>query len=378
MGTRAIRRASLLGTLVLVWGALNGLSLTAFAATSVPPTVTVNGATWVQVSNAGQLEYIDQNQDQYLASNIELMGNIDLAGYTGWVPIGGNETPGAYSGTFDGQGHAISGLIIGPSLGPARGFFGASSGTIENLSLNVRISDSKVPANTIETSCTGGLVGHQLSGSITRSDVSGQITGANVEHGIVATGGLVGVQCTGCISDSYSSAKVTGGIASLGYVLKGGLVGTQKGGVISDSYATGYVAGRTGVTNNPSRVSFVGGLVGLPDGKDVDSFFDDKTTDQASGAGFTGPVGSVPGLTGESNADMKKASTFVGWDFSHTWGINADVNGGYPYLLASPLNPGPAQNQMPEVPFAGVLPVLGMAGLGAAALIRRGRRARLG
>jgi hypothetical protein len=63
--------------------------------------------------------------------------------------------------------------------------------------------------------------------------------------------------------------------------------------------------------------------------------------------------------------------TAAGWDFTHTWGIGENVNNGYPYLLDSALNPASTAGQMPEVPFAGALPGLGIVGLAAWAYARR-------
>jgi len=357
-------------------GGIGALSMPAFAASDAPPTVTVNGVTWVQVSNASQLEYIDQNQSSYLSSNIELMGNIDLTGYTGWVPIGGNLVA-SYSGTFNGQGYLISGLTIDDLSDTYVGFFGETSGTIEGLGMDVKvdatgshqhvgslvgiqnegsITDSYAAGSVTGASFSenGGLVGVQGGGSITDSYATGSVTGAWFSE----NGGLVGVQGGGSITDSYATGSVTGA----SYSINGGLVGNQRGGSITDSYATGSVTG-VGFSMN-------GGLVGGPAGASISaSFFDQDTTSQSSGVGG----GGSSGVTGESTQAMTTETTFTeaGWDFTHTWGISATVNSGYPYLLDSTLNSASTEGQMPEVPFAGALPVLGIAGLSAWAYAKK-------
>lgn len=39
-------------------------------------------------------------------------------------------------------------------------------------------------------------------------------------------------------------------------------------------------------------------------------------------------------IQGKTNAQLKVESTFSGWDFVNTWGINPTINDGYPYLLS--------------------------------------------
>lgn len=352
------------------------MSMPAFAAatlpsTDAPPSVTANGTTWAQVSNALQLEYIDQNQSQYLNSNIELMGNVDMTGYTGWVPIGGNLNDN-FSGTFNGQGYLISGLAIDGGSDNYVGFFGETSGTIENVGIDATVTGGILKGGT--GFHTGGLVGFESSGSITNSYVSGSVTGdgGGISEG-TQTGGMVGFQDRGSIVNSYSTASVTGG-GNGELDLTGGLVGLQgPGGSIANSYATGSVSGGnegTGVS------SATGGLVGLGfAGTITDSFFDQVTTTQSSGVGLGGHSS---GATGESDLNMKLAPTFTGWDFKSTWGISASVNNGYPYLLDSTVSSAPTVGQLPEVPLAGVLPFLGLAGLGALALARPRRVAKRG
>ncbi|GJM73792.1 hypothetical protein HMSSN036_60080 [Paenibacillus macerans] len=74
----------------------------------------------------------------------------------------------------------------------------------------------------------------------------------------------------------------------------------------------------------------IAGLVGVADfaGSFVaDSFFDSVTT------GVT--AGSDPsGANARETSEMRQQSTYAaaGWDFTNTWAINPDVNGGYPYL----------------------------------------------
>ena len=280
---------------------------TTTSTTSAPPSAVINGKTWYEVSTAAQLEYIDQNQNKYLNANIELMNNIDLTGYTGWVPFGGNSYA-AYTGVFDGQGYGVSGLLLNDTTDVSTtsevGFFGLSNGTIKNLGIAATV---KNPGG---HGVAGVLAGE--ANTITDCFSNGSVSGADY------AGGLVG-QLDGSITNSYSTASVSAAGGS-----GGGLIGFNNGD-IQNSYATGMVSGANG------------GLVGADlSGNISGSFFDTDTTGQASGVGV--PLGGNGSGTGETTANMKEERTFAAspanWDFTNTWGINPNLNNGYPYLLA--------------------------------------------
>ena len=330
---------SIITTLVLSTSmmSLTGVTFAAQVTNDAPPSVTIQGVTWYQISTAAQLEYIDQNQGNYLNANIELMNNLDLTGFA-WTPFG---TP--FSGTFNGQGYGVSGVTVDEPSSDYVGFFGTNSGTVENFHVN---------GSMIGHDEVGSLVGIQNGGTITDSYATGSVQGANF------VGGLVGIlRKQGTISDSYATGTVT----SNKYA--GGLVGLDVSSSIADSYATGSVTGSL----------YTGGLVGLVSmhqsgGSITNSYFDTTTTGQSQG------VSNFPQstITSELDTAMKTEATFSSWDFAKTWGISSAINHGYPYLLNDhSFNGGGLVGQMPEVPLAGVLPLLGLAGVGVFWLRRR-------
>ena len=344
---------------------MTGVTFADQITTNAPPSVTIQGVTWYQVSTAAQLEYIDQNQGKYLNANIALMNDLDLTGFS-WTPFG---AIAPFKGTFNGQGYGVSGVTVNEPSTDDVGFFGYTLGSnIENLHINDTITGSYY---------VGGLVGDQSGGTITDSYATGSVKGSN------SVGGLVGAQSGGAITDSYATASVnvSGSVA-------GGLVGFQENGTIADSYATGsvngsnYVGGLVGssyvsnligsyATGSVEGSTDVGGLVGgFGQGNSIsDNYFDTTTTGQSQGIGS----GSLPGVFGEVDTAMKTEATFSSWDFSKTWGISSAIHQGYPYLrnTISSGNSGGLVGQMPEVPLAGVLPLLGLAGVGAFWLRRR-------
>jgi len=115
-------------------------------------------------------------------------------------------------------------------------------------------------------------------------------------------------------SNCYATGAVTGGIDV------GGFAGINIS-VITDCYAIGHVAGS----------SNVGGLAGEnTDGGTVQGcYWDTQTTGSSSGYGHSDSAFSGSGLT---TAQMKLASSFIGWDFVNVWSVDSSVNNGYPFL----------------------------------------------
>jgi hypothetical protein len=240
-----------------------------------------------------------------------------------WVPIG---TPtNSFAGTFDGNGNAVGGIYINDLHGFFQGLFGVTSGTSTIKNVGVIASYIKGinnvgglagrSAGTVENSYSaavvvgenniGGLVGNGFTGSIIKSYSIGTVTGA------FSVGGLVGI-IANTISDNYSTAKVSG------QSNVGGLVGNNDGGMIFSSYSAGAVAG----------TSSVGGLVGANSSGTVNtSYYDRQTSNQSDNAG--------KGM-GRTTEQMKQVETYGNdWYFVDIWGINGNINEGYPHLLWS-------------------------------------------
>lgn len=224
-------------------------------------TVSYNGAGTetkpYEVSNVEKLQCIEEHDLKANYQVVSAVSEIDASETTLWNsgkgfdPIGGfDETRDTeFNGTFDGNGHNITGLTIDRESEEFVGLFGSvgSEGRVTNVSI--------VDADVTGSRFVGGLAGLNR-GTINNSHVTGSVTGSRKGDGLVArkVGGLVGVN-VGKISESYASVSVDG-TDSLG-----GLVGVNRAapnpprppfGMISESYASGHVEGSDGV----------GGLVG--------------------------------------------------------------------------------------------------------------------
>ena len=158
-------------------------------------------------------------------------------GDTGWAPIGDSTTP--FSGEFDGNGYAISGLQINRNTEDSQGLFGniGDSGTVFNLGLpNVRIEGGTQ---------VGAVVGNH-SGKIANSYATGTISAVG------SVGGIVGIaEDSSVIVNSRSSIRVSATVNNIG-----GMVGSCADCIILNSFAVGVVEGVG------SNATSIGGLIG--------------------------------------------------------------------------------------------------------------------
>lgn len=243
----------------------------------------------------------------------KLMNDINIGSAGSWTPIAQSN---GYTGTFDGQGHTISGLTINWSGVANLGLFGVlSGGTITNVALaSVNIVDGynvdektyttiNIPEGYTQTS--DGYVGYKWSGqgsdivsggtnygrlqnyraaSVGRRDYwefcgwgydawvnmndaytyGTWATGYNAIGPQYSAGGLVGYMTSGTIQLSSVSGTV-----NCNYANAGGLVGLMNGGTLKNSYSNGYVRG-----------SKAGGAVGVINGGTVKDCYSTAAVDK--------------------------------------------------------------------------------------------------
>lgn len=154
--------------------------------------------------------------------NCTLTADIDLTGKE-WTPIG---RPRGYTGTFDGQGHTITGLNISPSEDAAALFHQINGdGTVMNLQLK------DVTYNGV--TAMGGIA-HGNYGTITACSVTGTLTNTtNNGHvgGIAATN-------LGTITACWFSGTITGG-SSIGGIAGSNTNAGSYNGKITACYWSG-------------------------------------------------------------------------------------------------------------------------------------------
>ena len=258
----------------------------------IPGTVSIDPST-LSIGTASGLEAIDplSSQSQYLGDTIDLTANIDLqSGSTPypWIPLGpGSSSTGTFNpftGTFNGDGHTVSGYKITASSDCGTGFIGelGSGGTVENLGVAGKVNGGSY-------SYIGGVVGYN-SGTVKGSWNTGNVSGTGVVGGVVGYNG-------GTVETSYNTGSVSGS-----YNYTGGVVGNNSG-TVETSYNTGSVSGNNDVggvagdnfvtveySYNTGNVSgsynYTGGVVGKSNGKVEYSY----NTGSVSGGCYVGGV----------------------------------------------------------------------------------------
>ena len=134
----------------------------------------------------------------------KLGADLDMSAHK-WTPIG--NTDKYFKGTFDGQGHTISGIKLTDSSKIAVGLFGSVQGTVKNL----KLTDSEIQGK----EDVGGIVG-MLQGTVENCRVGSVTVKAVAVEGEnnsgTNCGGIAG-SCgweTSLLKGNYSAATVSG------------------------------------------------------------------------------------------------------------------------------------------------------------------------
>ena len=210
--------------------------------------------------------------------NITLDTDIDLTGKD-WTPIG-TDYDNAYTGTFDGGGHTITGLTVttNDQLAGLFGYLGKFGKfcTVKNVVMDgIQITCNH------RLGSAGGVAGYSRAVTIENCSVSGSVSGTMRAGGVV--GGLNGGSITGCSSSAtvkgtlnvggvagetnsgatmaacYATGNVTIEIDPINNTLGGGLVGFNARGRVLACYATGNVTSTGSSTGNVYIGGFLGG-----------------------------------------------------------------------------------------------------------------------
>ena len=130
--------------------------------------------------------------------------NENTTGLNSWTPIGTSSQP--FTGTFDGQGHTVSGIYVNSSNN-CQGFFGATNGA---TIINLHTAQGYIRGN----GSVGGIVGNAEGGSIEDCTNGCTIASTGSSNGGIIGKGM-GVQITGCTNNGplVAGQYQNGGIA---------------------------------------------------------------------------------------------------------------------------------------------------------------------
>ena len=196
------------------------------------------------VANAGQLYWISNTvnlgngepltvllvnditiNDSVLASD----GTVADVQKRIWVPIGDAKP---FKGTFDGQGHTISGLFFNDEYESYVGLFGLVSG---GDILNVHIRDSYFSGKSFIGGICGAIANSESISNITNCSSTAVVVGSDSY-----AGGIAGY-ASGTISNCYSTGNIDGdwNVA--------GIVGGANKCIVENCFSTGRINGSTNV-----------------------------------------------------------------------------------------------------------------------------------
>ena len=262
----------------------------------------------IEISTAAQMMSVT-NDPNIWNSNFIVTDDIDM-NYQNMKSIGSAKSP--FNGSFNGQGHTISNILINSSDINCVGMFGY-------LGNNARVSNLLLEeANVTGANYTGALVGYSYLAEVANCKSSGNVQGSN------CVGGLIGMN-EGDVAGCYSEANVTANTGTAG-----GLIGNNFGisGIINGCYATGKVVGE-----------LYGGLAGENSGLTYCSFWNNSVVSRSAGG------------KGLSSSELKSSEIFklAGWS-AYQWTI---IDGQDQPRLAIEDTEGTDIAPSPEIPLQG-------------------------
>ncbi|MDC7221939.1 MAG: hypothetical protein PQJ59_18555, partial [Spirochaetales bacterium] len=306
-----------------------------------------------------------------LSASYYLMNDIDLSEYSSWTPIG--DYSNSFTGNVDGCDYKITNLVIDNS-DSYQGLFGLVEGdaTISNLTIedcSITSSNSYVGGmmgkyvGTSDTTDGAGIYNCTVSGTVSGSmyvggicgnmrneDGSSSITVSNCHADVDVTatsyfsGGFCGLITTSFDIDSCSSS---GSVTGTNY--SGGFTSSITTCTIENSFSTSDVSGKTQVggflgkisDTNPNNCYSTGDVTNtdVDTTTDIGGFIgfivDDEETSNCFYSGTLANGMEDNGLgTRKTEEEMQVESTFTGYDFTTIWGLDSDINDGFPYLRA--------------------------------------------
>lgn len=327
------------------------------------------------ISNGGQLAYlanlVNDGNSYYSGLSYKLDCDIvlnDTENYSDWgsiapdnkwTPIGGCQSNVYFSGTFDGDGHTVSGMYVSGDY-EYSGLFGlVRNGSIKNLN----VTRSYVSGN---GNC-GGIVGCFLSDIMLGSDIKNCSFSGSVVASADNAGGIAGyVNAVGkenfmVVYGCCASGKVTaeggnaGGIAGLVYADSGDVKlsecfaacdvsakGENAGGIagnckISDGDCSVYNCYNSGKISggNDESTGAITGILECENGSGVVTVMYCTSLENCAPT-LTGMAAAdsmvIKSVKTATDSEMKSADTFEVFNFDSVWMFAEDNEYKYPVL----------------------------------------------
>lgn len=184
-----------------------------------PMSEQIDAAETIMISTPEELDAVRNDLD----GNYMLANDIDMSGFYTFEPIG-NETDGAFTGTFDGNGYAIIDLDLNYDSYKYVGLFGYLDGNVLNITLeNVDIIGGRY---------VGGIAGYaDENANVSDCNVSGQIA-IKDSYFTCYLGGIVGrsnCDISNCINEAALNKNASKTFSSSATNYIAGIVGYSIG-----------------------------------------------------------------------------------------------------------------------------------------------------
>ena len=332
-----------------------------------------------QITNFANLKWLsDQEWNEETDNNfyiqtadIDASETADWENGLGFMPIGRYEFPYyGFIGSYNGNHHTISNLYV---YDPSTRFIGLF-GDIKNSHIfDLSLENVTINIFSLNTGF-GSLVAHAFNSQITNCFVSGNVFSIGAPFGITG-GGLVGAALYSEINNSHALVDFDfNQIYPFGNNWIGGLVGYLGASTLRNSFYIGNALMPNYTGNSPTCFGGIAEWVAWREyilpfylGSTVENVYSVATVEGAeivSGfatliedssfinsfwnmevSEFDGDFYLIEGENiisnnyGLTTEQMKQATPYIenGWDFENIWGIDPEINNGYPYLLNSSL-----------------------------------------
>ena len=200
-----------------------------------------------EISTGAQLAWLAQqvnNKNVFSGKTVMLTADIDL-GEQEWTPIGVSfrKNGKSFQGTFDGNGHIVTGLKISSGNAGNMGLFGpiyGSGAIVKDLIVEGNV-------NMPNQSTIGGIVANNNGGTVQNCGFYGEVYGFNSVGGVVGSGNAVNCWYYYTGTDEAYSRSVCGGMATNCYTN----VNTEQTGVTvvtAEQFKGAATVGETGKT----------------------------------------------------------------------------------------------------------------------------------
>lgn len=209
-----------------------------------PMSEQTDAAETIMISTPEELDAVRNDLD----GNYMLANDIDMSKFYTFEPIG-NETDGAFTGTFDGNGYSIKNLVLNYETYKYVGLFGYLDGSVTNVRLD--------NADVVGGRYVGGIAGYaDKKGGVTGCSVSGQVH-VKPTYFTSYLGGIVGrSECdiSDCVNEAVINVFHTNNSTSC---YAAGIVGFSTA-ELSNSENKGTIqainSSSAGITNNADKI----------------------------------------------------------------------------------------------------------------------------